>query len=278
MNTYKEKIRQASDYIKVKIDTCPSVGLILGSGLGILADEIQNPVYINYNEIPNFPTSTVAGHKGRLVIGELEGIKVVAMQGRFHYYEGYSMQQVTFPVRVLKEIGIELLMVTNAAGGANEKYTPGDLMIIKDQINWSFDNPLIGSNDEDLGPRFPDMSEAYNKEYREIIKQVASEEGIEVKEGTYMMFTGPTYETPAEVKMARLLGADAVGMSTVPEVIVANHAGIKVVGISCITNMAAGILDQPLHHQEVIETANRVKSLFINLVKKSLKRIGEKAR
>lgn len=273
MNKLPDSIREASGYIKNKISKTPRIGLILGSGLGVLGKEIENAVIINYNEIPNFPTSTVKGHAGRLVIGELEGNNVVAMEGRFHYYEGYTMKEVTFPVRVMKDLGIDTLFVTNAAGGVNLNYSPGDLMLITDHINFGFDNPLIGFNDNNLGPRFPDTSTVYDQGLQGIVKEVAQREKIDLKEGVYMMFTGPTYETPAEIRMARFLGADAVGMSTVPEVIVAAHAGLKVLGISCITNMAAGILAQPLNHEEVVDTANQVKELFITLVRKSLKQM-----
>ncbi|WZL74919.1 purine-nucleoside phosphorylase [Clostridiaceae bacterium 35-E11] len=274
MKELPNRIQEASDYIRKKINKTPRIGLILGSGLGVLGDEIDNPVVINYDEIPYFPKSTVEGHAGRLLIGELEGNIVIAMQGRFHYYEGYKMEEVTFPVRVMKNLGVEALFVTNAAGGVNLNYGPGDLMLITDHINFGFDNPLIGSNYNTLGPRFPDTSTVYDKGLQEVVKKVAEREGIALKEGVYMMFTGPTYETPAEVRMARFLGADAVGMSTVPEVIVAAHGQLKVVGISCITNMAAGILEQPLNHQEVIDTANQVKERFITFVRKSLQHMG----
>lgn len=266
-----EKIERAAEFIKQKIDGNPEVGLILGSGLGVLAEEIENPIIIPYHDIPEFPVSTVEGHAGQLVIGHLGGKKVVAMQGRFHYYEGYSMEKVTFPVRVMKLLGVEQLIVTNAAGSVNESYVPGDLMIITDHINLMGNNPLIGMNEERFGPRFPDMSEAYNKELRAKAKKVATKIGLDVKEGVYIGNTGPTYETPAEVRMARTLGGDAVGMSTVPEVIVARHSGMKVLGISCLTNMAAGILDQPLSHVEVIETTEKVKSSFLEFVKSIVK-------
>ena len=267
MENLFDKIVESTEYIKSKINQTPQIGLILGSGLGVLADEIENPIKISYDEIPNFPVSTVEGHKGQLVIGQLEGKNVIAMQGRFHYYEGYTMKDITFPVRVMKELGIETIFVTNAAGGSNKDFKPGDLMIITDHINLGGYNPLIGKNDDRLGVRFPDMSTAYNREYIDIAKKCAKELDINIKEGVYAFFTGPVYETPAEVRMARILGADAVGMSTVPEVIVASHSNLKVIGISCITNMAAGILDQPLNHEEVIETTQKVKSEFLNLVK-----------
>ena len=267
MKNLFDRIEETANYIKTKTDIKPIIGLILGSGLGVLADEIENPVKIKYDEIPNFPVSTVEGHAGCLVIGTLEGKRVVAMQGRFHYYEGYSQREITFPVRVMKALGVETIFVTNAAGGANKDFKPGDLMIITDHINLSGNNPLIGSNDNRIGTRFPDMSAAYTKEYVELAKKCADKLNIKVQEGVYAFFSGPTYETPAEVKMAQILGADAVGMSTAPEVIVASHSKLKVVGISCITNMAAGILDQPLNHEEVIETTQKVKEEFLSLVK-----------
>lgn len=273
MKNLYERIQESADYIKSKTDLTPSIGLILGSGLGILAEEIENPIKIKYDHIPNFPVSTVEGHEGQLVIGNLQGKTVVAMQGRFHYYEGYSMEMITFPVRVMKALGVETIFVTNAAGGANVDFKPGDLMIITDHINLSGNNPLIGANDNRIGTRFPDMSSAYTKEYIELAKKCAEKLNIKVQEGVYAFFSGPTYETPAEVRMARILGADAVGMSTVPEVIVASHSKLKVVGISCITNMAAGILDQPLNHEEVIETTQKVKEEFLSLVKTIVKEL-----
>lgn len=266
MKTYSEKILEAKLYLENKIKVKPKIGLILGSGLGILADEIKNPLIIPYDNIPNFPISTVEGHAGELVIGELMGKQVIALKGRFHYYEGYTMDKVTFPVRVMKAIGVENIIVTNAAGGVNKEFTPGDLMIIEDHINFGFDNPLIGPNEKEMGVRFPDMSSAYNKELIQIARVVAKDKNIHVKSGVYAFLTGPTYETPAEVRMMDFLGADAVGMSTVPEVIAAVHGGMKVLGISCITNMAAGILDQPLNHEEVIETTQRVKNTFVDYI------------
>lgn len=261
------KIYEARDYIKSVVSFTPEIGLILGSGLGVLGEEVADKIIIEYSDIPNFPVSTVEGHKSRLVFGTLNNKKVAVMQGRFHYYEGYKMQEVVFPVWVMNALGINKLIVTNAAGGVNTSFKPGDLMFIKDHINFSGDNPLIGPNLNELGVRFPDMSNAYNIDMMELAKKCAKDNSIEVREGTYMMFTGPNYETPAEVKAARILGGDAVGMSTVPEVIAANHSGMKVLGMSCITNMAAGILDKPLNHQEVIDTAEKVKSKFVSLVK-----------
>lgn len=263
---YMNKINESIDYIKGKIEKVPVIGLILGSGLGSLGEKIENPVIIKYEDIPNFPLSSVEGHKGQLVIGKLGGKEVIAMQGRFHFYEGYHLDQVVFPVRVMIGLGIENLIVTNAAGGVNEDFTPGDLMIIKDHINFTGQNPLIGQNYDELGPRFPDMTNAYDKEFIDLTKTIGRKLNIPLREGTYMWFTGPTYETPAEIRLAKVLGAAAVGMSTVPEVIVAIHQGIRVLGISCITNMAAGILDQPLNHEEVMETSLIVKDKFEELM------------
>lgn len=261
------ELAEATGFIKERLPFEPEVALILGSGLGDLADEIENPVKIKYDDIPHFPVSTVEGHAGQFVIGMFEGRRVIAMQGRFHFYEGYSMQTCTFPVRVMKELGVTNLLLTNAAGGANTAYVPGDLMLITDHMNFAGTNPLIGKNDDKFGPRFPDASNIYDKALNLKIRDIAKSLKIRLQEGVYVMNSGPSYETPAEVRMLRLLGADAVGMSTVPEALVANHMGMKVTGISCITNMAAGILDQPLHHGEVVETANMVKMTFSTLIK-----------
>ena len=262
-------MKNSLDYINSKISSLgfiPEIGIILGSGLGEIADEIKG-IEISYSEIPGFKSSGVHGHAGKLVIGKLGSKTVVAMQGRLHYYEGNTIQEVVYPVKVMKLLGIEKLIVTNAAGGVNTNYTPGDLMIIDDHLNLLGNNPLIGKNNDELGPRFLDMSYAYDKSFIDLAEKTAKELNIKTQKGVYAAMTGPTYETPAEVRMLRTLGADAVGMSTVPEVIVANHMGVKVLGISCITNMAAGILDQPLNHEEVIETANIVKKDFKALVK-----------
>jgi len=269
-------IEQAAQFLKEKFPTSPQIGLILGSGLGVLADEIEQAIKIPYSDIPNFPVSTVEGHAGQLVYGQLEGATVIVMQGRFHYYEGYSFEKVTFPVRVMKALGVEQLIVTNAAGGVNESFEPGDLMIISDHINNMGGNPLIGPNDSALGVRFPDMSEAYSKRLRQLAKDVANEIGLRVCEGVYVANTGPAYETPAEIRMIRVMGGDAVGMSTVPEVIVARHGGMEVLGISCISNMAAGILDQPLTHDEVIETTEKVKADFLRFVKAIVRNMAKK--
>ncbi|TQQ85855.1 purine-nucleoside phosphorylase [Peptacetobacter hominis] len=260
------EIKKAAEYIKEKIDVTPEIGLILGSGLGVIADKVENPISIKYSDIPGFPESTVKGHAGELVAGKYMGKNVIVMKGRFHFYEGHSQRLIAMPVRVMKELGVETLIVTNAAGGVNRDFKAGNLMLIKDHINFSGSNPLIGENDDKIGPRFPDMSDAYNSEYRKTVKNIAERIGMDLKEGVYMFFSGPNYETPAEVKMAGIMGADAVGMSTVPEVITAVHCGIKVIGISCISNMAAGILDEKLNHEDVIEVTNRIKSDFINLV------------
>ncbi|MCR6106499.1 purine-nucleoside phosphorylase [Salipaludibacillus agaradhaerens] len=273
VNLTANTIKEAKEYIESKLTVKPTIGLILGSGLGVLADDIKDPVTIPYKDIPGFPQSTVTGHKGQFVIGELEGKIVAAMQGRFHYYEGYTMALVTLPVRVMKAMGVDNLIVTNAAGGINESYQPGDLMIIKDHINMFGTNPLIGPNEEEVGVRFPDMSQAYTPKLVELAENVAKALSIDVHKGVYVGNTGPAYETPAEVRMLRTLGGDAVGMSTVPEVIVARHSNMSVLGISCISNMAAGILDQPLTHDEVMETTERVKVNFLNFVKATIKRL-----
>lgn len=268
-----KKIIESISFLKRKISKSPEVGLILGSGLGDLADQIENPIKFKYEDIPGFPVSTVEGHLGQLVFGKLSGKEVVAMQGRFHFYEGYDIKEITFPIRVLIGLGIKSLFVTNAAGGVDKSYNPGDLMIIKDHINITGQNPLIGKNYDEFGPRFLDMSNPYDKEYINIARQEAEKLSLNIKEGNYIWFTGPTYETPAEVNAARILGANAVGMSTVPEVIVANHQGVRVLGVSCITNMAAGILDQPLNHEDVVETSQKVKKEFQELIINTLHQI-----
>jgi purine-nucleoside phosphorylase len=263
---YVECIRQVTGFM-------PEVGLILGSGLGDYADEIKNPICIPYSDLPGFPVSTVAGHKGQFVLGEHRGKRVIAMQGRFHGYEGYSHGQLALPVRIMRRLGAESLLLTNAAGGINTAFAVGALMVITDHINYSGQNPLTGLNLDELGPRFPDMSDLYSKELRETLKQKAAAAGIPVEEGVYVMFTGPSYETPAEIRMARGLGADAVGMSTGPEAIAARHCGMRVLGVSCITNCAAGILDAPLSHTEVVETSARVKAQFVRLIDLALEQV-----
>jgi purine-nucleoside phosphorylase len=244
----------------------PKLGVILGSGLGGFADTLERATAIDYRELPDFPTSSVVGHAGRLVLGWRGAVPVVVMQGRVHFYEGYQPWQVAFPARVLCRLGIRHLTVTNAAGGINLAFRPGDLMAVTDHLNLAGYNPLIGPNDERLGPRFPDMSHAYDPVYLGVLKAAAAAEGVDLKQGVYASLAGPSYETPAEIRMLRTLGADAVGMSTVPEVIVAVHMGVKVTGISCITNLAAGIGQQKLSHDEVAETANQVKGTFMSLL------------
>ncbi|GAA0364056.1 purine-nucleoside phosphorylase [Bacillus horti] len=268
-----QKINEAASYINDKISVKPRVALILGSGLGDLANEIEQAIQIPYEDIPHFPVSTVEGHAGQLVIGELNGQNVVAMQGRFHYYEGYSMQDVVFPVYVMKQLGAELLVVTNACGGMNRSFAAGDLMLITDHINFTGDNPLIGRNHADLGPRFPDMSQAYTPELVQFAETVAADLNIQVQKGVYAGISGPTYMTPAELTMLANLGGDAVGMSTVPEVIVASHCGLKVLGISCVTDMAIGSELEPLTHEQVVAVANQTKPKFIQLVKELVKRV-----
>lgn len=244
----------------------PAIGLILGSGLGEFADSLERKITISYEALPHFPHSSVPGHAGRLVLGYRGTVPVVAMQGRVHFYEGYTAQQVGFPARVLCRLGIGALVVTNAAGGINLGFSVGDLMAITDHLNLAGYHPLVGPNDEKLGPRFPDMSQAYDPKLLEVLRAAAKREQVTLREGVYASLSGPSYETPAEIRMLRTLGADAVGMSTVPEVIVAAHMGVRVVGISCITNLAAGIGTQKLSHAEVSETAFRVKGVFARLL------------
>lgn len=262
-----QTVREAVAAIRERTNHVPEIGLILGSGLGDLAEQIADATVIPYGEIPHFPVSTVAGHAGRLVIGRLEGKTVVAMQGRFHYYEGYSMAQVAFPVYVMKFLGAKVLIVTNAAGGMNKAFQPGDLMLIVDHLNFTGDNPLIGPNDDELGPRFPDLSRAYDPELIALAEQKARDLGIRVQKGVYTGISGPNYLPPAELVMLRRLGGDAVGMSTIPEVIAAAHCGLRVLGISCITDMAIGEELEPLTHEQVVAVAERTKPKFTALVR-----------
>ena len=261
-----QRINDAAQYIKARITEAPSIGLILGSGLGDFADGLENRVVIPFAEIPDFPQPTVEGHAGAFVIGSCQGKTVVALQGRIHYYEGHPQQVITIPVRVMALLGVKQIVLTNACGGVNLSFAPGDLMLISDHINYSGSNPLIGQNLDQFGPRFPDLSNVYTKELRTKIMKVAEENSIALRQGVYVMYSGPNYETPAEIRMFRMMGADAVGMSTVPEAIVAAHCGMDVVGISCITNMAAGVLPQKLNHQEVVETAALVHDKFQKLL------------
>lgn len=274
MKSLLVKLEETKQYLLGHIEESPKIGLILGSGLGTLADEIENPVVIDYKDIPNFPVSTVEGHAGQLVIGKLMGKQVIAMKGRFHYYEGYSMGEVTFPVRVMKSIGVDLLLVTNACGGLNPNLYPGALMVINDQINMTGANPLIGPNYSELGPRFPDMSNAYDKDLIELVHKVGKKIDVETFEGVYVSISGPTYSSKAESKMFRLMGADTIGMSTVPEVIVAKHGGMKVIGISCVTDMAIFEGSKTISHEEVMEVANKTRPKFINLVKEVINEVS----
>ena len=244
----------------------PAIGLVLGSGLGAFARSLEKVTAIPYGEIPRFPTSTAVGHSGELVIGHSQGVPVAVMSGRAHYYEGYTMQQVVFPVRVLGRMGVKTLILTNAAGSVNVNYKPGELMVIGDHINLMGGNPMIGPNEDELGQRFFDMSEAYDPRLREIAEKACWKAGVTVRKGVYLALSGPSYETPAEIRMLRTLGADAVGMSTVPEVIAARHMGIRVLGISCITNMAAGVTKRPLDHREVLEVGEKVKAGLIEVL------------
>ena len=268
-----KRIEESKNFIVSKYNGKIDVALVLGSGLGSIVNDIENKIIIAYKDIPHFPESTVKGHAGEMIIGDLMDKKVIAMNGRFHYYEGYSMELVTFPIRVFKALGINNLIVTNAAGGMNPNFEPGDLMIINDHINMMGDNPLRGNNFQELGPRFPDMSSAYNKELIKIANACAKNLNINIQNGVYIPVSGPNYETPAELRMLRIIGGDAVGMSTVPEVIVANHMSMKVLGISCITDMALADNLEPLDHLKVVETANKAMKKFVTLVKEIIKEI-----
>ena len=264
---------EAKRYIQGHTDVRPAIGLVLGSGLGAFAEELTERKDIPYADIPGWPHSTAVGHAGKLIIGKLGGLDVAVMAGRAHLYEGYSMQQVTFGVRVLQSIGARSMVFTNAAGGINLEFERGCLVLISDHINLQGANPLVGPNDDSLGPRFPDMSDAYTRSYRNTAKLVATELCIPIKEGVYAAMSGPSYETPAEIRYLRTIGADVVGMSTVPEVIVANHMGMKVLGISCVTNMAAGILPQKINHEEVLETGAMVRDTLVRFLKALLPRL-----
>jgi purine-nucleoside phosphorylase len=261
-----DRVQAAAQAVRARVDVVPKVGLILGSGLGAYADGLANARAIDYADIPGFPSSTVHGHKGRLVIGERGGAPCIAMQGRVHMYEGHSAAVTAFPARVLIALGAKVLIVTNAAGGLNPAWSPGTLMLIRDHVDLLRDHALRGPNDDRLGPRFPDMTKAYAPELRTLVKATAAAAGIALQEGVYVAMPGPTYETPAEVKMLQTIGADATGMSTVPEVCVARHMGARVIGISCITNQAAGITGAELSHDEVTETAARVRTTFEQLL------------
>jgi purine-nucleoside phosphorylase len=273
-NSEYARAERAAKFILSKTKLRPKIALVLGSGLGAFADELTDATRIPYEKIPNFPRSTAVGHAGVLVIGKADGIAVAAMQGRVHLYEGYTAREVAFAMRVFGRLGIRSAILTNAAGGINLEFKQGALVVIRDHINLQGANPLTGPNDERFGPRFPDMTQAYWRPYREIALAEAKKLGIEANEGVYAALTGPSYETPAEIRYLRTIGADLVGMSTVPEVIAARHMGIRVLGISCVTNMAAGILDRPLDHSEVLETGERMKGQFIALIRAVLPRIA----
>jgi purine-nucleoside phosphorylase len=276
-----EKAQEAADFIRSKYSKEIKVALVLGSGLGAFADSIKNPVIIPYEEIPNFSRSTVEGHAGRLVLGEVNGVSVAVQQGRFHYYEGYDIQKVVLPVRTFGVLGIKNLILTNAAGSVRTDFKQGTLMLIRDHLNLMGVNPLVGENDPRFGPRFPDMTEVYSRDIQTIVgeeaKKMSDEKGITpfLRRGVYCALTGPNYETPAEIRMYRLLGADAVGMSTVPEALAARHQGMKVLAISCITNLAAGVSDEEINHEEVMETGAKIADTFRELLERVLSRIGE---
>jgi purine-nucleoside phosphorylase len=269
------KLEAAAKYIQSIKPVTPKVGIVLGSGLGVFVEDLEDKTIIPYSDIPYFHETTVEGHEGRLIIGKICGVDVVILQGRCHCYEGLPMEDVVFPVRVLSTLGAEILLLTNAAGGVNTDFKAGDLVMINDHINMMGKNPLIGPNINELGPRFPDMTQAYNPELCEIMQSVSQDLGVTLRSGVYAGVLGPTYETPAEVRMIRVLGADMVGMSTVPEAIAANHLGLKVCGISCITNMAAGIENVKLMHEDIKEQALKVMQLFSSLLKGCITKFGE---
>jgi len=271
-----ERAEHATRIIRARTTVEPRIAVVLGSGLGGFADDFEEPVAIPYDEIPGFMRSTAQGHAGRLVIGKIDGIPVLAMQGRLHYYEGYSLEEVTFPVRTFGLLGIKTLVLTNASGGINVQLSEGALMVISDHLNLMGVNPLRGPNDERFGPRFPDMSAVYSPELQELVVEEAKAIGIEVRRGIYGALSGPSYETPSEIHLLRNLGADAVGMSTVPEAIVARHMGLEVLGISCITNMAAGISDEPINHEDVMATGDRVRETFTELLRRVIGAINRR--
>lgn len=273
MSDLKNQIQEALEFLKSKTSMIPEVGIVLGTGLGALAKEIKAEIVIDYKDIPHFPLSTVESHEGKLILGTLSGKKVIAMQGRFHYYEGYTMKQITFPIRVMKALGIKVLCVSNIAGGMNPNYRRGDIMIINDHINMLGDNPLIGKNYDDLGPRFPDMSEPYSKELQKVAEEIAMEEKIKVHSGVYLAVSGPNLETRAEYRMFRNMGADVVGMSTIPEVIVAVHTGLKVFGMSVISDECFPDSLQPVSVEEIIKAAEEAEPKLTIIMKRLIERI-----
>ena len=273
MNEYMNKMNETVNYIKEKVANIPKIAIILGSGLGSLADDITDKTIIQYKDIPSFPISTVPGHKGELIFGKLKNTPVIAMNGRFHYYEGYSLFETTYPIRIFKLLGVETLILTNAAGGINENFNKGDLMIINDQLSFFAESALRGPNMNEFGERFIDMSTTYDKEYITILKEIMTNICGYYREGVYAYMKGPSYETPAEIRALRTLGADAVGMSTVPEAVIAHHSGIKCAGITCITNMAAGIKNEVLSHDDVKETAQKAEQNFKKVVTEFIQRI-----
>ena len=273
MSDLMKRVNETVAYIRSKTDYQPQTALVLGSGLGQLGDKLKEVCVIPYEELPHWKSSTAPGHSGRLLFGLLGGVPVVCMQGRLHYYEGYSMEDITYPVRVMAWLGVKNLLLSNAAGGINTDFAPGDLMLITDHINFLGRNPLMGANEANFGVRFCDMSYAYHPELRRIALEAAQELGQHLQQGVYVAATCPSYETPAEIRMFRMWGASAVGMSTVPEVIVANHCGLRVLGISCITNMAAGVLDQPLTEEEVLETGAKSGAAFQALMTRIVEKL-----
>lgn len=265
------KIEKATQYIKEHTEIKPIIGLILGSGLGYIADKVENPKIIKYKDIPFFPQSTVVGHEGSLVLGTIEGVPVMVLKGRFHAYEGTELKKIVFPIYVMKALGVKGIIITNAAGGINRTFTPGDIVANTDFINFTFKNPLIGPNLDEIGPRFPSMAEPIDKKWLKLVIDESKSEGIEIKEGIYLWTLGPSYETPAEIKLFEKLNADLVGMSTMPEIMAAKHAGLKALSFSAVTNMAAGILPEPLKHEEVLKVTEKIKIKFEKVVYNAIK-------
>jgi len=273
MSVY-DQAQRAAEQIRSRTKTKPSIAVVLGSGLGAFADELTESTAIAYSEIPGFAKATVEGHAGKMVVGKAGEVPIAAMQGRFHFYEGYALDDVTFPVRVLRLLGVETLILTNAAGSLNTEFTPGSLMVISDHINLMGANPLIGPNDDRFGPRFPDLTSTYDPDLQNLVIEEAKAIDIEMRRGVYAALTGPSYETPAEIHMVRTLGADAVGMSTVPEAIVARQMEMRLIGISCITNLAAGVSNRPIDHSQVMEIGKRVRAQFTELLRRVIARLG----